>query len=654
MIFKKIVLQNFRVFYGRQEVSLYSSQEETNTNLILFGGLNGAGKTSLLNAFKLVLFGEKLLPNHEFKALLDSSINNLYFQEGGRESFIELHIEDREEIRIRLKLYYNNEQKFTHNERTLYSRGRKIQLSDNEFSKYIERKIPSQVAPFFIFDGEKIQELVEKQEDGNLKSAIQNVISLDFYKSALSHTKKAFGEIKLEVSKVVSQRTLAFTLQELEEKEKERDEHQSRINNYSHRIQSLELEREAIRKLRNEKLAISSGNKKEFETKIKNIQFELSNVMKDIENIKKQVHIYMIASLISELKNRIVLEQKKKNSMNQDRTLFKKYNDFIELLLNRLTEYNINDELKSVILQESKKTWAEVNDIRIEQHDDIDIIHDLTTNDMTNILKYNTPALNNIKQLIDRKYSLETEYAQLIQDLKNAPEAVDVTTEDKKIDKLSAEIGVLIVKRKSIEIKLLKSTEEIRKLNRKYNELLANSKVANDIQDVFEFTSKVVTVMEDFVDRVTKYKAQQIAKEFSQIISLIFRKQYDFNRIEFDPEQFAIKIYNEHNRLVRLSDRSAGEKQLIALSLIWALTKCANISIPFVIDTPLGRLDSIHRENLAEHYFPHLSEQVIILSTDTEVNDKYLDPLKENVYKKYQLDYDSIRKVTTLKEGYFN
>ena len=76
--------------------------------------------------------------------------------------------------------------------------------------------------------------------------------------------------------------------------------------------------------------------------------------------------------------------------------------------------------------------------------------------------------------------------------------------------------------------------------------------------------------------------------------------------------------------------------------------------MPYVIDTPLGRLDSIHRRNLMEYYFPYLSEQVIILSTDTEVNKEFNDVIKEHISKSYKLHYDQVNKFTKVVEGYFD
>jgi len=74
---------------------------------------------------------------------------------------------------------------------------------------------------------------------------------------------------------------------------------------------------------------------------------------------------------------------------------------------------------------------------------------------------------------------------------------------------------------------------------------------------------------------------------------------------------------------------------------------------PIVIDTPLGRLDSDHRANLVQNYFPYISHQVILFSTDTEVDQEYFEALKPHISHAYHLEYDPDKGATLVSEGYF-
>jgi len=91
----------------------------------------------------------------------------------------------------------------------------------------------------------------------------------------------------------------------------------------------------------------------------------------------------------------------------------------------------------------------------------------------------------------------------------------------------------------------------------------------------------------------------------------------------------------------------------MVISLLWAIAICSKRKLPVIIDTPLSRLDSNHRETLITSYFPNASEQTIILSTDTEITDEYYIMMKENVGDEFTLIYDDNSKSTSIRKGYF-
>ena len=87
--------------------------------------------------------------------------------------------------------------------------------------------------------------------------------------------------------------------------------------------------------------------------------------------------------------------------------------------------------------------------------------------------------------------------------------------------------------------------------------------------------------------------------------------------------------------------------------MLEALGKASGRSLPIIIDTPLGRLDSKHREKLVESYFPRASHQVIVLSTDTEVDQRFYDGLRPSVSHAFHLKFDQAERSTAAEEGYF-
>ena len=97
---------------------------------------------------------------------------------------------------------------------------------------------------------------------------------------------------------------------------------------------------------------------------------------------------------------------------------------------------------------------------------------------------------------------------------------------------------------------------------------------------------------------------------------------------------------------------SKGEKQIFILSLYWAIIKTSGRDIPFIIDTPFARIDTEHREQIAKKFFPNISAQVIILSTDEEITQPYYDVLRPYIAQEYTLSYNEKLGQTEVLRGY--
>jgi DNA sulfur modification protein DndD len=98
---------------------------------------------------------------------------------------------------------------------------------------------------------------------------------------------------------------------------------------------------------------------------------------------------------------------------------------------------------------------------------------------------------------------------------------------------------------------------------------------------------------------------------------------------------------------------SAGERQLLAVAILWGLSRVAHREVPLVVDTPLGRLDSFHREKLATNYFPHVAQQVIILSTDEEFDADLRTKIERFISREYLIEFIDIERSSRIIPGYF-
>ena len=116
---------------------------------------------------------------------------------------------------------------------------------------------------------------------------------------------------------------------------------------------------------------------------------------------------------------------------------------------------------------------------------------------------------------------------------------------------------------------------------------------------------------------------------------------------------FAITLYDAAGNALPRQRLSEGEKQIFAVAMLWGLARASARPLPAVIDTPMARLAATHRENLVERYFPNASHQVLVFSTDTEVDRHYYELLLPAVSRAYHLRYSEQERVTVGEEGYF-
>ena len=149
------------------------------------------------------------------------------------------------------------------------------------------------------------------------------------------------------------------------------------------------------------------------------------------------------------------------------------------------------------------------------------------------------------------------------------------------------------------------------------------------------------------------YHIKRLEKLILNSFKSLHRKKDFIKSIKIDTIEFDLKISDNKNKEIDTESLSAGERQLLAVAILWGLAKASNSAAPTIIDTPLGRLDSEHRLNLVEQYFPTASKQVILLSTDEEINKKYHKYISPHLSRSYKIEYDEKLNGSKLSEGYF-
>lgn len=668
MIIKRLILNNYKTFYGHQELDfdIPDDSRRDNKNIILIGGLNGSGKTSILKAIHYSLFGQRGMTPVEYKRVFSNVINNTFFNEGGRECYINLivQVNNQEEWELKTKWIFDHNKVQINETReiTIRKPGARIgrtQIINNmdTFNRFIDRTIPYHVAPFFIFDGEEIKEIILRQNSHEMKEAIQKLSGLETYKALKTDLTDALSFLNTKILKVnankIPETNHSKVKSELDETNKLLDEYRAKKDKEQTKKEKLLDQIQTLKKERENKIRINSSSREVYVRKLTASETRLQAL--EIDFTKE----FIESAFDILLKDQYILLQQelKKEETYLQKKLVKEaslvpYQNFISNLLEVDVDPPLTSTQKEDLIHAGEKIWSKLNKLN-SNIEEIDLLHDLNNEQYRKLMNLpikTTQHLTSIYSQIEREKNLILDFESQI---RNAPESVDIELENDKIDNLTKMLGEVELRLKSVTRKINTLSEEKARLSKKLTQTEKKEEDNSQYQDQYESIALIIQMLDEYIVKLTKLKANFIHEQFKLMLGQLFRKQDEFGNIEFDMSSYTIRLYNDKNQEISINDRSAGEMQIISSALIWALTKSSRYSLPMIIDTPLGRLDSYHRSYLINHYYKELSEQVIILSTDTEITEEYIKQIESSTYKQFTLDYDQNRKYTLIKPGYF-
>ncbi|MEZ8702183.1 DNA sulfur modification protein DndD [Vibrio cyclitrophicus] len=660
MLITKLTLNNFRVFRGVHEIDLRPAParlsksgpiEGTERPIILFGGLNGAGKTSILTAVRLALFGRQsfsqLLSNGDYVDALSELIHKGVGHGG---------VQDNASIELEFKYSQNGEEN-TYKVIRGWKRGKKdnlclekdgIQIPELNYEQcqgFLNELIPTGIADLFFFDGEKIAELAEDESGTVLKTAVRRLLGLDVIaklKSDLNIFLKKQGagalsqSLKEEMNSLDEQRIIHE--RKAEKLRGEADIVDAQIELVSRDILSLE-----------NKLSQNGGA---WAKTREDEQQKVESLLKEKVELEKQIRMEMETNLPFSLAPKAM--QRLQTQIKQEQQVKKKQNfgneldSFLETLCSKYPSFDT--EMAQNAIADSFKA-------HVGEFDSTDLLLDISDR-QSNTIDY---QLSNLSQDSFSRFDKARRRLQKVEDeidnasnnIARAPEQeqvqelfTDVRALDKKKEKLIIEYHDLLEKAKR-ELRLaLETARQIQKLHDKHKDQ------SNKDQSVSNAQNSIL-LLEKFGEQLTKARVNQLENEFVQSYKKLARKEDLQLTASINPATFDVELVDEHGIKINRKAMSAGEKQIYAISILEALGRTSGRKLPIIIDTPLGRLDSHHRDKLVENYFPTASHQVVILSTDTEIDKNYTSLIQDDLARTYEICFDGTTKSSTLKEGYF-
>lgn len=644
MVIKKLKLHNFGVYAGDNEFVF-----EGNKPIVLIGGMNGRGKTTFLEAVLLALYGQSSFAYSDSDQKSYSRYLKSFVNRGSEDNIcsVTLEFEINSEIleNYVIQRSWSTESKRAKELVSVLKDGEYNDFLTNNWPMFVENILPSALSSFFFFDGEQIAELAVDHTNEHLKNSIRSMLGI----SVLDVLDNDILRNLKKINKAGKQDTTAEDIQRVRE---EKDISLAELEDID---QKLETANKKLRK-DSDKLEVlqktytakggDAVNKRQDILKTRGtLMAELSKENDALYAlVAEEMPLLLLKELLAEIKLQAADERSSavmQESVQQLDSFFLDFiseysgdstagQDFINYVKNRTEDTGIES-----IYGLSEQAMFQVNSLvegKLEK----------TRQGSSFILKNKKKLEEKINEL-DSYLSIDVNDQELLAIYKRIKAAEQMLIDDQ------VKIAELEQKRSSINARAISVTSEF---NRRVETYLATAEVRNSSERITKYSNMALNVIKRYRVELQKQKTDLLASTITDCYLKLANKKDLIERVEMDPETLDWRCLSDDGSEIPRDSLSAGEKQLMVISILWALAICSKKKLPVIIDSPLSRLDSLHRTALITTYFPNAGEQTIILSTDSEIDEGYYQLMKENIGDEFTLNYDEVTKSTSIQKGY--
>lgn len=667
MILTRLSITNFGVYRDLHEFDLRPRMLDGETvPVILFGGKNGAGKTTILEAIRLCLYGQLALGNRVRRTDYEAYIaRRLHKDRAGIPVANVVRVSVRfEHVHVGVRSFYDATRgwRIDHlglqESITIYKDGTLLQdIIPEHWNDFLRDLIPPGVANLFFFDGEQIQALAnDDTEAESLQEAVKGLLNLDLVdrlKTDLNLYLKQKGT-KAHSALEQSAQDAETAYQQLNERRLEllqdRAGLKSQLDGIASRLEKArqELLREG---------AVFVQQQSAQKQRLAEIEREIEQTANGIRDLAADLLPFAVAPQWSRrLQQRLNAEAQ----LEQDRITHVVQQERAAAVALKLLEHNFQQQIAPTV---QPQDWANIAGElqRMLQPPDCDletpILHSVSAQQRATLLEWIDLVLQDvpgqITRLTHRLEALEGEQRELARSLKQVPDEVITTPLLENFHQLSQQEGSLQTKSDQINSELGRFEYQLAELDRQRKKAWQQLAAADDSDIRIQRAAKVQIILDAYLAQITAVKLNELEQMIAHYFNLLCRKQMIVQEVQIDPKRFTVRLYGKNRVELPKSSLSAGEKQLYAMALLWALRSVSGRNLPIIIDTPMGRLDSEHRHALLTRFFPEAANQIILLSTDTEIDSSAYRLLQPAISHAFALDFDQEKGCTQVKQGYF-
>lgn len=691
MKISKVRFQNFKPYYGKVDIDLSTSEGK---NLVLIGGRNGQGKTSFLVGIVWCLYGENLSSvDKTFKdevkgtytKFLNKSLNWVAKDDGNTKFAVEIVFTGVElsdafttnqqlptEVTVR-RSYDSSDPASGENFDILMDGESNALLSDetdriNFINDYL---IPIDIAKFVFFDAEKIAEIASlgvKDQAAIMDEAFGQILGLDTYSNLIEDLRT----YERNLQKEAASHDINLQIASFEGGKKQNDitieANENRLNEIEEEIERLKIE---ITEFTNQLIRRGDASVKvdvnELRLKEEKLNEQLEEAGQKFNDLSDLIPFAVMGHKLEEAVEHINQEDAIKRSQIEQKVIKEKTRQFADALFNRSPlppdEEDINFEQKSFYYQKAKGILSSLYN---DEQDDIFLgfEHDLDKSDVRHIQEVfeltKQYSKNSFEGIFNEYIRTQNDYQEVLKELRMA----EASSKDEFIQQLQddkneaeREKSRLEQEKGKLENEQVRLVDENKKLQTNIDNRLNKVRASKKIDKKLKVVRKYIKVLNEFIKTQKEQKKNVLENSLLKEINILFNKTDLVDRVSMTILKsnlgLEVKLYDDVGRETNPnSDMSKGEQQLYISALLKAILAESIHDLPVFIDTPLGRLDQEHRNNILEHYYPFLSEQIVIFSTNTEIRVADLPKIESYIAKKYCLE--NIDKKTIVHSNYFS
>lgn len=660
MLIKRIKAKNFKT-YLNLDLDISVDQDRP---IILIGGANGGGKTTLFESIYGALYGLHISSARQFKELLNAGAV-------GKEDekiILELHftgkVLNEEQQYVLTRNYMLNsagqpvESVKLNMNGTIFVYGTATppaQRAEQEaqVNKIIKANLPQELSRYFLFDAMEAGNLLkEDQLNRVIKENIENVMGFNKYMLLAKSSENLFQSYTAQRLQVDKEKQEYLLL--LEQKKK-----------YGENLLHIQSQRQ-------DALQYSVANKVLYdnlksglnqETTIKN---KIDQSKTQIESIYKKEMLYRdeLDSFVKDMELNVCLPKLAETIKSEIDLILKVKSEQEQQQNSNIQPLQIEAISKTILkyLAENKLVLKEISLTEL-----VDYVIASST-DPTTIDKYaylefsevkaleglfNIKAINNFPSLNQQQTELNMSLAQ-IASIESQIEAMkaQITGKDYNLLKAYEENEATI---KTTEVKINEITDEVIKIEKRIHQF--DIQTSQEPDPKYEALGKLKPFFEDAANRLLKIKKQQIEMKMKQDLNINLAAYRDvIDRVELSENlrDLTFKIFHKSGNEIYLNQLNTASKQVVIQVLLKALHEFGDYDPPVMIDTVMGVLDETSRATVLENYFPELSQQTILLSSDSEIRPGGdLEKIEPFISKMYTLQRDREKQLTDVVPGYF-